>query len=77
MGLLSSPEWFGYVGRQIGFIFVQAWSCQGRLALVKARQAGVNSQCGGDRAGNFGEAGSDFEGLIKRLEREGPNVALG
>jgi thioesterase domain-containing protein/acyl carrier protein len=75
LSALSPSAWLGYVGGRAKAVFVHAGRYGDRLARVKAKQAGADPYAMENETASGGEAGSDFEGLIKRLERVGPDVA--
>lgn len=74
MSRLSPSEWFGYVGGRMKAIFVHAGRYGQSVARVKAKQAGQNPYAA--EADAVPEPpSSEFEALIKSLERVGPDVA--
>lgn len=75
MAKLSPAAWFDYVGGRAKAIFVHAGRYGQSVARVKAKQAGRNPYATESDAESIEAPGSEFEQLIKTLERVGPDVA--
>lgn len=75
MSKLSPADWFEYVGGRAKAIFVHAGRYGQSVARVKAKQAGQNPYATETEAASSGAPASEFEELIKSLERVGPDVA--
>lgn len=75
MSRLSPVEWFAYVGGRARAIFVHAGRFGDSVARVKAKQAGQNPYAAETGGADSEKPSSEFEALIKSLERVGPDVA--
>jgi oxalate---CoA ligase len=75
MSRLSPSEWLGYVGGRVKAIFVHAGRYGENVERVKAKQAGRNPYAAEEDAAHADAPSSEFEQLIKGLERVGPDVA--
>jgi thioesterase domain-containing protein len=75
MSRMSPGEWIAYVSGRVRAIFVHAGRYGKSVARVKAKQAGQNPYVTDNDTATVEAPNSEFEALIKSLERVGPDVA--